>query len=138
MYDRTQALADKIVEGLAEENLYKLTQNKDFPSRWTILRWIDEDVDFATRCARAEKLRAAKRAAKIEELADQCTEANFQSMKVKISTAQWLASKEDAKYGDRTPGDSPTNPLHLKVNREEALAKLIGTGAAPQTTEPQG
>lgn len=99
---RTPELADKIVEALAEDNLYKVTNTLGFPSRWTVIRWMDEDKEFATRCARAEKLRAAKRAAKIEELADECDEENFQSTKVKIATAQWLASKEDAKYGDKT------------------------------------
>jgi hypothetical protein len=98
---RTSELADKIVEALAEDNLYKVTHMDGFPSRWTVLRWMDEDSAFATRCARAEKLRAQKRAAQIEELANQCSEDNFQSMKVKISTAQWLASKEDARYGDK-------------------------------------
>jgi hypothetical protein len=28
-------------------------------------------------------------------------------------------------YGDKTPGDSPDNPLHLKIDREAALDKLF-------------
>lgn len=99
--ERTQELADKIVEGLAEANLYRLCQEDGFPSRWTVLRWMDDDAEFATRCARADKMRAQKWATKIELEAENCTENNAQSAKVKISAYQWLASKEDAKYGDK-------------------------------------
>ena len=98
--ERTPKLANAIIEALAEQNLYKLTQSKEFPSRWTVLRWMEEDSDFATRCARAEKLRAAKKVSEIEDLARSCDEDNYQSRKVTISTLQWLASKEDARYGD--------------------------------------
>jgi len=49
----------------------------------------------------------------------------------------WLKNRMPEEFRDRAPGESAENPLHLKVSREEALAKLIGAGAAPQSTEPQ-
>ena len=71
------------------------------PARTTVLRWMYDNAEFATRCARADKLRAQMWASKVEETAEQCDEDNAQSSKVKISAYQWLASKEDAKYGDK-------------------------------------
>ena len=38
----------------------------------------------------------------------------------------WLKNRKPAEWRDKQPGDSPDNPLHLKIDREEAIAKLIG------------
>lgn len=101
-YPWTGSLKDQIVEGLMEKNLYRLC-NEDItiPARGTVLNEIEKDPEFATRCARADKLRGQKWATKIELEAEGCTEDNAQSARVKISAYQWLASKEDAKYGDK-------------------------------------
>jgi hypothetical protein len=94
-------VADKIVGGLAELNLYRLCKSDEFPARSTVLRWMENNIEFATRCARADQARAQKWATLVEETAETCTEENATAARVKISAFQWLASKEDAKYGDR-------------------------------------
>jgi hypothetical protein len=112
-YPWTAEIKDAIVSGLLEKNLYRLCNEDDtLPARTTVLDEIALDAAFAARCARADKLRAQKWATKIELEAEGCTEDNAQSAKVKISAYQWLASKEDAKYGEKTAitgadGDGP-------------------------------
>jgi hypothetical protein len=102
-YPWTIELKKAIVAGLLEKNLYRLCNEDDtLPARTTVLDEIEKDSAFAARCARADKLRGQKWATKIELEAEGCTEDNAQSAKVKISAYQWLASKEDAKYGDKT------------------------------------
>jgi hypothetical protein len=101
-YDWTAQLEDAIIEGLTERNLTRLCmERKDIPSRWTILRRMDDSPAFATRCARADKLRGQLWATKVELEAESCDPVTAQAAKVKISAYQWLASKEDAKYGDK-------------------------------------
>ena len=98
----TPEIADAICEGLLEYNLYRLCNESDtLPARTTVLGWMERNPEFAAKCARADKLRAQKWATKIELAAENCDESNAQSSKVQISAYQWLASKEDAKYGDK-------------------------------------
>lgn len=100
--DWTPELEEALIEALAETNLYRLcNEDARFPSRWTVLRYMERNPEFATRCARADKLRGQKWATKIELAAEACDEETAQSAKVKISAYQWLASKEDAKYGEK-------------------------------------
>lgn len=101
-YDWTPELESKIIEALTEKNLTRLCMERDdLPSRWTVLRRMEESPEFATQCARADKMRGQLWATKVELEAEQCDEDNAQSAKVKISAYQWLASKENAKYGDK-------------------------------------
>ncbi len=110
---------------LLDENLAQICQRKGFPARTTIMRWHEEHPDFASRCARADKLRGDTWAAKVAQTARECHEDNAQSSKVKISAYQWLASKENAKYADKhalTGADG--GAVELKVEVEDVAAKL--------------
>ncbi len=118
-------IAETICTMLLEENLYQICQREGFPHRNTVTRWMDERPEFAARCARADKLRGDMWAALVADTAKDCTELNPQSSKVKISAYQWLASKENAKYGDRnqiTGADG--GPIEVKVEVEDVAAKL--------------
>jgi hypothetical protein len=73
------------------------------PSRPTVYKWFDRYPEFHARCARAREGLADFLVDKIEDMAEQTTEENVQSQKVKISTAQWRAMKMAPRiYGDRT------------------------------------
>jgi len=73
------------------------------PSRAAVYRFFDARPDFEARCARAREGMADFLVDEIDELAEATTEANVQSMKVKISTKQWRAMKMAPRiYGDRT------------------------------------
>jgi hypothetical protein len=86
------AIADEIVERMIHgESMLKICADAHIPDRATIYRWMDARPDFATRCARAREGLADFLVDQIEKMADATTEENVQSMKVKISTAQWRA-----------------------------------------------
>ena len=67
-----------------------------------------------------------------------CTDpAGIQRNKLRstrIVDAEMLKRKT---YGEKPlPGSDPNNPLHIKVDREEALAKLVGNRADPAPAKP--
>lgn len=97
-------IADIICERMINgESLVKICKDEAMPSRASVYRWFEARPDFETRCARAREGLADFLVDEIEELADATTEANVQSMKVKISTKQWRAMKMAPRiYGDRT------------------------------------
>jgi hypothetical protein len=104
------------------------------PSRATIYRWIDENPDFDARCARAREGLADYLVDKIEQMAAETTEDNHQSMKVKISTAQWRAMKMAPRiYGERRiqentgPGGGPL--------QTETKVVLDASGLDPEARE---
>jgi hypothetical protein len=90
----SDALADAVCERMLNgQSLVKICEDEEMPSRTTIYRWMDARPDFVARCARAREGLADFLVDDIERLADLTTEANVQSMKVKISTKQWRAMK---------------------------------------------
>ena len=99
----SKAIADQIVSRMIEgESMVDICRDSEMPSRATVYRWIDENPDFDARCARAREALADYLVDKIDQLAAQTTEDNHQSMKVKISTAQWRAMKIAPRiYGDK-------------------------------------
>ncbi len=118
-------IAETICTMLLTENMHQICQREGFPARSTVTRWLDEQPDFAQRCARADKYRGDTWAALVAETARACHEENAQSSKVKISAYQWLASKENAKYADRnaiTGADG--GAIEVKVEVEDVAAKL--------------
>jgi hypothetical protein len=93
-------ICERMIEG---ENLVQICKDTAMPTRTTLYRWLDSNPDFATRCARAREGLADYLVDEIETMADETTEANVQSQKVKIATAQWRAMKMAPRiYGDRT------------------------------------
>ena len=135
MINWTPELEDEIAALLVNSSLRAICKDRpDLPSRESIrLRQIEHEA-FWAKCARAMQAHALQRIEDAGQIADDCTEENVDSSKVKISFAQWTAEKLLPKtFAGKTPGDSPENPLHLKVDREEAIAKLIGSGDAAPT-----
>lgn len=100
----SEEVADEICERMINgESLVKICRDERLPSRAAIYRWFDARPDFEARCARAREGLAEARVDEIEDLADATTEANAHSMKVKISTKQWVAMKMAPRiYGDRS------------------------------------
>jgi hypothetical protein len=94
--------ADLICERMLNgASLVKICKDEDMPSRASVYRWMDARPDFATRCARAREGMADFLVDEIQDLADETTEENVQSQKVKIATKQWRAMKIAPRiYGD--------------------------------------
>ena len=99
----TEELADSIAERLITRSLSEICeQDEDVPHRCTVQRWIMQHDEFATKCARARELHSEYLIEQAEVTARLCEEDSAQSAKVKISFAQWYASKLKPKvYGDR-------------------------------------
>lgn len=99
----SEEIAELICERLINgESLLKITKSKGMPSRSAIHRWCRANPDFAARCAHAREEGTHFLVDKIEEMADDTTELNYQSQKVKIAVAQWRAEKIAPRiYGPR-------------------------------------
>jgi len=132
----TAELADHIVDELANgRSLVKICADESMPNRRTVLRWMEADTAFATRCARAREAGTEIYEDKIESTADCCTEETAQSAKVKISAYQWIASKlHPKKYGDRNrvelTGADGGAIVTLNANEltDEQLAAIASAG----------
>jgi len=100
----SESVADKIVNRMIDgENMVSICRDENMPSRSTVYQWLDANVDFRARCARAREGLADYLVDQIEQMANDTDEDNYQSMKVKIATAQWRAMKMAPKiYGDRS------------------------------------
>lgn len=118
----TDELVQKILDRLAEgESLRKICQDPDMPSRHTVMRWQDDNPDFATKCARAREWQADYMDDLVMETAQACTPETAVADRVKISAYQWRASKlAPKKYGDKLAvGGDPDAPPIKTDNRIE-------------------
>lgn len=99
----SQTIADAICERLLEgESLVDICEHSAMPSRATVYRWMDENAEFETRCARAREGQADYMDALILRTANGTTADSAQADRVKISAYQWRASKLSPKrYGDK-------------------------------------
>ena len=99
----TEEIADIICERMINgENISQICADPMMPSRAAIYRWRASHPDFDARCARAREALAEFLLDKIEAMADETTEANVNSQRLKISTAQWRAEKMAPRiYGPR-------------------------------------
>ena len=143
--DYTPELADEICERIANgESMRAICEDDDKPNRRTLLRWLETNEEFATKCARARVLQADALEEQMQAVADdgrndwmeRQSEAekgqgintgwvlngeHVQRSKLRVSTLQWRASKlNPKKYGDKLQhsGDED-NPI--KVQAEVTL-----------------
>ena len=134
--DYTDELADEICGLLAEGlSLVKICKIEGMPHRATVTRWMGENADFATKCARTREGPQADYVfddiARIEEDIES-GKIDPNAARVLIASKQWRAQKlAPKKYGDKTTiaGD-PENPLKHEVSytdtqRAAAMLALI-------------
>lgn len=95
-------LADIICECLIEGlSLRRICEEDAFPTRSTVLRWLDLHPDFATKYARARLMQADLMDDLILEAAANVTPETAQAVRVQIGAYQWRAAKLKPKvYGD--------------------------------------
>lgn len=100
---RTPEMEEAIINGLMDGySLVQICKPNTMPNRRTILRWMEDDEAFATRCARAREIQADLMDDKIIQLIDEVNVENASAMRVKLSALQWRASKlAPKKYGDK-------------------------------------
>ena len=129
----TEALAETILERIANgESMIGICRDEDMPSRFTVIRWMNENKEFATKCARAREEQADLMDDKILECADNCTPETAAADRVKISAYQWRASKlQPKKYGDKLEVDA-----NLKHSGQ--ITAVINITGSPIKTIEQG
>lgn len=92
-------ICEKIADGMS---LRAICEDDTMPHRITVMRWLDDNRDFATKYARARELQGDAMDEKILSVADECTNENAQAARVKIDAYKWRASKlAPKKYGDK-------------------------------------
>lgn len=103
----TEEMANRICDSLLDgQSLVKICEPEGMPHRATVMRWMQEDDAFATKCARAREMQADLMDDKILDVADASTPETAASDRVKISAYQWRASKlQPKKYGDKLSQD---------------------------------
>jgi hypothetical protein len=118
----TDEVADIICERMMNgENFSQICADPAMPSRAALYRWRASRPDFDARCARAREALADYLLDKIEAMANETTEENYQSQKVKISTAQWRAEKMAPRiFGPRVnteiTGGATINVQHTTID----------------------
>lgn len=138
----TTEIADFLCMRIADgESLRKICFDEDMPSQSMVFRWLASNEEFREKYARAREAQMEVMALEIVEIADDSAKDTIitddgekpnnewiQRSRLRVETRKWLMSKLRPKvYGERPlPGESPENPLHLKVDRDELMAKLIG------------
>ena len=100
---RTPDMEEAIINGLMDgQSLVQICASDNMPNRRTILRWMEDDEAFATRCARAREIQADLMDDKIIQLIEDVNVENASAMRVKLSALQWRAAKlAPKKYGDK-------------------------------------
>ena len=123
------------------------------PAESTVFNWETIIPGFSEKVTRAREWSADHFPHEIIEIAEENPQAvidgegwsktcmisaGIQRNKLRIDTRIKLMQMLKRKtYGEKPlPGSDPNNPLHIKVDREEALAKLVGNRADPAPAKP--
>ena len=95
--------------------MVKICALEEMPHRVTVIKWMANDDDFATKCARARAYQADLMDDMILDCARECTAETAAADRVRISAYQWRAAKLMPKvYGEKVQhtgaGDAPLFP----------------------------
>jgi hypothetical protein len=101
----TQEMADEICDRLGNgESLVQICHDDHLPNRSTVMRWMAEIPEFATRCARAREFQADYEHDDMQRIEARVLDGEIPAdvARVVLSSKQWRASKlAPKKYGDK-------------------------------------
>jgi predicted methyltransferase len=99
----SEKIVERILSGLIEgQSLVKICEAEDMPNRRTVLRWMEDNEEFATKCARARVLQADLMDDKIIDLIESVTPESAPADRIKLAALQWRAAKLlPKKYGEK-------------------------------------
>jgi len=121
MAHQSEAIKEIVIARLADgESLRAICRDDGLPNRSTIMRWLDDDPEFAAKYARAREIGFDERAEKVAEEID--AEEDVNRAKLKFEYARWYLSKLAPKrYGERLAiaGDE-NSPLTIHVSKDDA------------------
>jgi len=126
--DWDNGLEDEVINRItAGEPVHELFKDERLPSKNAFYLKCARDVQFESRIARARKHGAIAQFDDLVRLADTADERNFNAIKLRIWTRQWvLARLNPALYGDKAVHSWDENsPLEIVIRRvgmaQEAL-----------------
>lgn len=142
--DLAEHICDELIEG---RSLRQICAKEGMPDRRTVIRWMDRDPAFATKCARAREEQADLMDDRILEIADkvECGELDPKAASVVMSALMWRAAKlKPKRYGDAKrlehTGDGGGPVLLTAERRSELVAQILKlTGVQPKSdgSEPR-
>ena len=102
----TEKLADEICERIADgEALHIMCQEPEMPSAATVYRWLEDNISFRDKYARARSRQADKLAAEIVDIADAVPSKDkgaLEKARLRMDARKWAASKlAPKKYSDK-------------------------------------
>lgn len=135
--EMAESICDSLMEGMS---LVKICEQPGMPHRRTVLRWMEADAEFATRCARAREMQADLMDDKIADLIDSVTPESAPADRVRLAALQWRAAKlQPKKYGDKLElehSGSIDTMTEAQVNVR--LSQLAGKARAGGTAGGEG
>ena len=143
-----QKIASEIIVRLQNgESLLQICRDEHMPARSTVLVWMDKDVDFRTRCARAREEGAdiGFDEMRVIERRILAAEINAKAGGVVLSSMQWRLSKlAPKKYGNKIDVSQAVQAqvavtdesLTFEEKVAEAKAMLEAMGIGTQIFEP--
>jgi hypothetical protein len=120
-------LAETICARLeAGEPLAQICRDAEMPGVRTVLRWADENEEFADQYRRAQQAQAEQLDARIDEIARTAVDKDSAAAaRVQITALIWRASKQaPKKYGDRLDVTSNGEKLGLAAELEAARRRV--------------
>ena len=123
-----QEIADSIVELLQEFSLRDICEREGMPHRVTVNRWMDENPEFASQCARARALQVDSLVDDMADIEDRVLTGEIKpdAARVVLDSQRWRAIKiAPQKYGDKT------NVSHTGTVRVESVEWTV-IEAAPK------
>jgi hypothetical protein len=118
-------IADAICEQMiAGRDLLDICKDEQMPSRSSVYRWMAAHPEFEAQCARAREAMADFELRNLKQLADDCTEDNVNSTRVKLNHFQWRLMKIAPRvYGERARTEltgADGGPIHIKATTIDA------------------
>lgn len=118
---KSDELIDKIINLVLEgKSIAGICKMEGMPDKSTVFRWMMDDDDFATKCARAKEIGAHAIAEETIAIADNAMDrTEVEKARVQVQARQWYASKlNPKKYGDKldvtSGGDKVNNITVIK------------------------
>jgi len=127
-------IADRICDELSQGvSMRTICAAPDMPNRRTVMRWMDDNAEFAAKCARAREIGLDDRAEEMRERIE--VEEDVQRARLIFDYGRWYLSKlAPKKYGDRAalelsgPDGGPVQVLDVTKLSDAALAEIVAAG----------
>jgi hypothetical protein len=115
------AICEQMISG---RDLLDICGDLDMPSRSSVYRWLHDYPEFEAQYARAREAMADLELRNLKQLADDCTEDNVNSTRVKLNHFQWRLMKIAPRvYGERARTEltgADGGPIHIKATTIDA------------------